>query len=81
MRSDVQAWVDGPGLPVTTVKDPDNLPLQSLSALQRREIAYVVDLRTMKVVQKILGSVAGVGDSAAKTAMDQVLALLGPKGG
>jgi hypothetical protein len=66
---------------VTTVKDPDNLPLQSLNALQRREIAYVVDLRTMKVVQKILGSVVGVGDSAAKTAMDQVLALLGPKGG
>ncbi len=76
MRSDLDAWIAGPGLPVTSVKDPDNLPLQSLTALERREITYVVDLRTMKIVDKIYGSIVGIGDSSAKTGMNEALTLL-----
>ncbi len=80
-KADLDAWVTAYKLPVTSVRDPDNLPKQTINALVQREYCYVVDLKTMKIVNLYMGSIIGVGTSAAQTAMNTVLSLLGPKGG
>jgi hypothetical protein len=81
MQSDVDAWINSNGLAITTVKDPDSMPLDSLQTLGRRETAYVVDLRTMRILQKYLGDVTGHGTSSAQQALNAAWALIGPKGG
>lgn len=63
------------------MRDPDNNSSQSITALERREIAYIVDLQTMTILRRIEGSIAGQGDSAVKTAIAEMMTLLGPKGG
>src|SRR5262245_27495115 len=79
-RSDLDAWVNTYRLPVTSViDDPARAPaLQTFNALGQREEAYVIDLRTMRIISRIQGSVAGIGTPSAKTAMEQLLQLLGP---
>lgn len=80
-QSDLKNWVHTYNLPVTSVRDPDNKPRQTIQALVRREYAYEVDLRTMKIVQLRMGSVAGIGPSAVATAIQDMMVLLGKKGG
>ncbi len=80
-KMDLDAWVNAYSVPVTSVRDPDNMPLASLNALQRREIAYIVDLHTMKIVQRVDGSVLGVQPNAIRTTIQQILVLLGAKNG
>jgi hypothetical protein len=80
-KSDLDAWVNTYAIPVTSVRDPDSMPLASLTALARREIAYIVDLKTMKIVQRIDGSVLGVQPNAVRQAIQQILVLLGAKNG
>jgi hypothetical protein len=81
-RTDLDNWVNNYSLQITTVKDPDNLPHQSLNALIRREYCFLVDLSTMKIVSVIDGTtIGGSATTSAYTGMQQMLALLGPKGG
>jgi len=76
-RSQLDAWIQSHKLTIPTVKDAPGMAGASLAALERREIAYLVDLKTMKIVDRVVGSVSGTGDSAAKTAMAKLLVLLG----
>ena len=76
-RNDLDAWINTYKIPVTTVRDPGNLPNQSMTALVRREYCFIVDLKTMKIVQRFIGSTDGSGTSSAKTGMDAMLTLLG----
>lgn len=80
-KSDLDAWINTYRIPVTSVRDPDASGLTTYRALGVRETCYLLDLSTMKIVQKINGSTAGVGDSSAKTCMQSLLGLVGPKGG
>ena len=80
-RSDLDAWINKYGLPVTSVRDPDASGLTTYNTLGVRETVYLLDLKTMKIVDKINGSTAGQGDSSAKTGMQRLLVLLGNKSG
>jgi hypothetical protein len=80
-KADLMAWIDTYQLPVTTVRDPDAMPTQSITALVRREYTFIVDLKTMKIVNRYIGSTDGSGISSAMTGMQTMLSLLGPKGG
>jgi hypothetical protein len=80
-QADLIAWIGAYHLPVTTVKDPDALQGQSIQALYRREIAYIIDLSTMKIVDRIDGDVTGQGASAITQAIPRILTLLGSKQG
>ena len=80
-RADLDAWIGSHHLTIPTVMDAPGMDGASLKALERREIAYLVDLSTMKILRRYLGSVFGTGESAAKTAMAELLALVGNKGG
>lgn len=81
-KADLDNWINANNLSITTVKDPDNLPLQSLNALIRREYCYVVDLSTMSNVQVIVGTTVGGSDTtSAYTGMQLMLQLLAGKSG
>jgi hypothetical protein len=84
-RNELDAWVTNFNLFTTTVRDPDGMPTQTLDALVRREYSYVVDLNSMKILNVYIGTTDGSMpngvSSSLKEAMDQVLALIGPKGG
>jgi len=73
LQTDLDNWIEGNHLIPTTVGDPDAVMDQSLKALERREICYIVDLGTMKIVNKIMGSVLGLGDSSAKQGLSDML--------
>jgi hypothetical protein len=73
-QADVKNWVDTYKLNVTTVKDVT--PNQSIGFFGIRETAVIVDLKTMKIVKKINGSVTGSGDSSVKQLVPEILALL-----
>jgi hypothetical protein len=75
-KADLDAWITARNVPVTSVRDPDALALQTLKALIRREYTYIVDLSTMKIVQRFIGSTDGSGISSAQTAMDAMLTML-----
>ncbi|MSP59701.1 MAG: hypothetical protein EXR72_05045 [Myxococcales bacterium] len=76
-KSNLDAWINAYKVPVTTVKDAAGMPLATFNALGVRESLFLVDLKTMKIVDKINGSVLGMGDSAVKTAIPKMLKLLG----
>ena len=69
----MNAWINAYNLSVTTVTPVD--PNQQL--VGERETVFIVDLCTMKIVDKVAGSQAGIGDSSAKTAIAKILTLLG----
>jgi hypothetical protein len=84
-RMELDNWVNNYQLFTTTVRDPDSMTSQTLNALVRREYSYVVDLSTMKILNVYIGTTDGTKpggiSSSLKEAMDQVLALVGPKSG
>jgi hypothetical protein len=84
-KTELDAWVNNFQLFTTTVRDPDAMSTQTVDALVRREYSYVVDLRSMKVLNVYVGTTDGSKpngiSSSLKEAMDQVLSLLGPKAG
>jgi hypothetical protein len=80
-KADLDAWVNTYSLPVTSVRDPDSMPMQSMNALIRREYCYIIDLSTMKIVNVDIGSIFGIGASSASTSMTKMMQLLGSKGG
>ena len=80
-RSSLDAWVGNFMLMNTTVRDPDGNSSQTLSALVRREYTYVVDLASMKITDRYIGTTDGSKpggvSSSLKQGMDRVLVLLG----
>ncbi len=75
-RANLDSWITTYKLTVTSVRDPDSMPMQSQNALIQREYNYIVDLKTMKIVDRVSGSTAGIGTSSAQTGMNKMLTLL-----
>ena len=75
-RQNLDGWITTYNLPVTTVRDPDAMPTQSIDALGRREYNYIVNLSTMKIEVFDMGSTAGIGTTSAQVGMMKMLQLL-----
>jgi hypothetical protein len=75
-QADLTGWVDTYMLDVTAVIDAPGSPNASIMALERRSIAYVVDLKTGVILRKMVGTTNGTGRSAADLAMDYLDPLL-----
>ncbi len=76
-RTNLDAWINTYRLPVTAVIDPPaERVTRTLMTYGVRESLFVVDLRTMRIVNKFNGSVAGVGDSSITMGTARVLELL-----
>jgi hypothetical protein len=84
-KTEVDAWIGNFNLFNTVVRDPDGNTSQTLNALVRREYSYVVDLSNMKILNVYVGTTDGTKpngvSSSLHEAMDQVLSLVGAKGG
>jgi hypothetical protein len=76
-QAELEHWVDFFMLPVTTVKDPDGTGTPTLDTLGQREQAFVIDLRTMTIVDVIQGDLTGIGPSSAQVGFAEMLRLLG----
>ena len=75
-RGNLDAWVSTFRLPVTVVMDPPGSGTVSLRTLGVRESTFIVDTRTMEIVEKYNGSVAGIGASGVAQAIPRMLELL-----
>jgi hypothetical protein len=76
-RGNLDAWVNTYGLRVTTVIDPPGERVtRTLATYGIRESLFLVDLRTMRIVHRYNGSVAGVGASSVAMATERILELL-----
>ena len=76
-KADLNNWVNTFNLPVTSVMDtPPGSGTKTLTFFGIRETCVVVDVRTMKIVKKVNGSVTGSGDSSVKQLIPQILTLL-----
>lgn len=75
-RADLDTWITTYKLPVTSLIDPPSAPLATFNTYGQREQAFVVDLKTMKILKKVEGSLAGVGDSSVKQLIPFLLDLL-----
>lgn len=75
-KSDLDAWITTYKLPVTSVIDSP-ASTATLTFFDIRETCVIVDVRTMKIVQKVNGSTAGSGDSSVKQLVPELLKLLG----
>lgn len=77
-KTQLDNWVGNFKLKTTTVRDPDDKPSQTLTALTRREYSYVVDLSTMQIVAVYIGTTDGSKpngiSSSLHQAMDDVIA-------
>lgn len=78
-RADLDGWVNGSNLTVTTVRDPDGVYPQSDRGLETRELNLVIDLRTMKIVARFFGSYGGGQASvdALNSAIADIIRRLG----
>jgi hypothetical protein len=77
-KADLNAWITTYKLPVTSVIDtPPGSGTKTLTFFGIRETCVVVDVRTMKIVKKVNGSVMGTGDSSVKQLIPEILKLLG----
>ena len=75
-KADLDTWVNTYKIPVTSVMDPPGTGTKTFTAYGRRENAFVVDLKTMKILKKVSGSIAGIGDSSVKTGIAYLMPLL-----
>lgn len=76
-QTQLKAWVDTYKLPITTVMDPPpDTALTSFKILGQRETSYIIDLRTMKIVKRMLGNVTPIGTPGVDAAITQTIALL-----
>lgn len=77
-KADLDAWITTYKLPVTSVIDtPAGSSTKTLTFFGIRETCVIVDVKTMKIVRKINGSVTGTGDSSVKQLVPEILKLLG----
>jgi hypothetical protein len=75
-RSNLDAWANTHMLRLTTVMDvaPST---RAFMVLGRREISYLVDLRTMRIVRRALGDTSGaVSPFPVNAEIDRLLVLL-----
>ena len=77
-QGDVDAWITKYKLVETVVKDPDGSGTPSLDNLGARDTAYIVDLKTMKVVKHITGSFTGFTPTSIEQGLTEMNSLLGP---
>jgi hypothetical protein len=76
-RSSFDTWVNRYGLQVVAGIDPPaERVTRTLMTYGVRESMFVVDLRTMRIVNKYNGSVAGVPPSSVIAATARILELL-----
>ncbi len=75
-RANLNAWVSTFSLPVTAVIDPPGSGTVSLRTLGVRESTFIVDMRTMEIVEKYNGRVDGVGPSGVAQALPRIMELL-----
>jgi len=80
-KADLDSWIQAYNLPVTSMRDPDNMPSGTYDALGIRETVFIVQLSDMKILTVINGSTAGVQPNAVRQAIPMILALLGNKSG
>ncbi len=58
--------------------DPAGVGTRTQDTYGQRETIYVVEVATMRIVDKIEGNLAGLGESAVGQAVPRILRLLGP---
>ncbi|GAC1351614.1 MAG: hypothetical protein NVSMB1_06310 [Polyangiales bacterium] len=75
-KSDLDAWIGKGKIFTTSMIDPMGSGTPTLTAFGIRETAVIVDLRTMKIVEKVNGSVAGIGASSVAQLLPKLLALV-----
>ncbi len=75
-RSQLDAWVNTYDLRISMVIDPPGVGTRTLSTYGVRESVFIVDLRTMVIVEKYNGSVAGIGPSGVAQAIPRLVELL-----
>jgi len=76
-RANLDAWVNTYRLRVTAViAPPDERVTRTLTTYGIRETLFLVDLRTMRIVNRYNGSTAGVGPSSVPMATERILQLL-----
>lgn len=75
-RSQLDAWVNTYDLRVSAVIDPSGVGTRTLNTYGIRESVFIVDLRTMVIVEKYNGSVAGIGPSGVAQALPRLRELL-----
>ncbi len=74
--ADLNAWITAYGIPVTSVIDSDPSSLASYDTYGRRENTFIVEIATMKILQKITGSTDGSGVSSFAQAVPIVEAMI-----
>jgi hypothetical protein len=72
-KTNLDAWVNNFMLFTTTVRDPDAMPSQTLTALVRREYCYVVDLDTMKIVTVYIGTTDGSKPGGVSSSLQEAI--------
>jgi len=75
-ESDLRTWISSNTLMVTAVIDAADAPKATLNAFGIRETAVIVDLRTMKILQKINGSTTGAPPSSIQQLLSEMLTLV-----
>jgi hypothetical protein len=58
-KSNLDSWINSPGVVTSSMRDPDSMAGQTINALVRREYCYVVDLKTMKILHVYIGTTDG----------------------
>lgn len=77
VKTDLDTWVSGNSLVMTSVIDtPAGKATTTLNAFGIRETCVIVDVRTMKIVRKVNGSVFGIGTSSVGQLIPEILKLL-----
>lgn len=76
-RANLDAWVNTYRLRVTAVIDPpDERVTRTFMTYGIRETLFLVDLRTMRIVNRYNGSTAGAGPSSVAMGTERILQLL-----
>ncbi len=76
-KANLDTWVDTYKVPIHAMHDPPGVGTRTLDTYKRREYAFIVDCKTMKILDRIDGSVFGTGDSSFKQAVPKLMTLLG----
>lgn len=75
-KSNLDAWINTYSLPVTSLIDPPSKPKATFDTYGGREQVFVLDMRTMKILRYVQGSLAGSGDSSVKQVTPFLMDLL-----
>lgn len=76
-KADLDAWVTKYAVVTTTLIDtPAGTGTKTLSVYGQREQIFIVEMKTMKIVKKISGSVTGTGTPSITQGIPIILGLL-----